>query len=87
MAVKVGINGFGRIGRNIMRAALGSKDVAGHPYEAAMLIGHDPYDHAVHFMMMSSDDEVWHRTCSWQGTKLACPTMETSVFGTPALTP
>jgi glyceraldehyde 3-phosphate dehydrogenase len=26
MAVKVGINGFGRIGRNIMRAALGSKD-------------------------------------------------------------
>src|SRR3954464_4282655 len=27
MATKVGINGFGRIGRNIMRAALGSKDV------------------------------------------------------------
>src|SRR5215213_7154845 len=27
MAVKVGINGFGRIGRNIMRAALASKDV------------------------------------------------------------
>ena len=27
MAVKVGINGFGRIGRNIMRAALGAKDV------------------------------------------------------------
>ena len=27
MAVKVGINGFGRIGRNIMRAALGSQDV------------------------------------------------------------
>jgi glyceraldehyde 3-phosphate dehydrogenase len=26
MAIKVGINGFGRIGRNIMRAALGSKD-------------------------------------------------------------
>jgi glyceraldehyde 3-phosphate dehydrogenase len=26
MPVKVGINGFGRIGRNIMRAALGSKD-------------------------------------------------------------
>ena len=26
MAVKVGINGFGRIGRNIMRAALGAKD-------------------------------------------------------------
>src|SRR5262247_3446049 len=27
MAVKVGINGFGRIGRNIMRAALGSNDI------------------------------------------------------------
>jgi glyceraldehyde 3-phosphate dehydrogenase len=27
MAVKVGINGFGRIGRNIMRAALGRKDI------------------------------------------------------------
>jgi glyceraldehyde 3-phosphate dehydrogenase len=26
MAVKVGINGFGRIGRNIMRAALGTRD-------------------------------------------------------------
>jgi glyceraldehyde 3-phosphate dehydrogenase len=27
MAIKVGINGFGRIGRNIMRAALGSSDL------------------------------------------------------------
>src|SRR5688572_8082832 len=27
MAVKVGINGFGRIGRNIMRAALGDDDI------------------------------------------------------------
>src|SRR5690242_18130785 len=27
MPVRVGINGFGRIGRNIMRAALGSKDI------------------------------------------------------------
>jgi glyceraldehyde 3-phosphate dehydrogenase (phosphorylating) len=27
MAVKVGINGFGRIGRNILRAALGQKDL------------------------------------------------------------
>jgi glyceraldehyde 3-phosphate dehydrogenase len=27
MGIKVGINGFGRIGRNIMRAALGSKDL------------------------------------------------------------
>src|SRR5262252_3164966 len=27
MAIKVGINGFGRIGRNIMRAALAHKDI------------------------------------------------------------
>ena len=27
MAVRVGINGFGRIGRNIMRAALGATDI------------------------------------------------------------
>jgi glyceraldehyde 3-phosphate dehydrogenase len=27
MAVRVGINGFGRIGRNILRAALGTKDI------------------------------------------------------------
>lgn len=27
MAIKVGINGFGRIGRNVMRSALGDKDI------------------------------------------------------------
>ncbi|HUK91924.1 MAG TPA: type I glyceraldehyde-3-phosphate dehydrogenase [Blastocatellia bacterium] len=27
MAIKVGINGFGRIGRNVFRAAMGSKDI------------------------------------------------------------
>src|SRR3954452_8378533 len=27
MAVKVGINGFGRIGRNVMRACLGDQDI------------------------------------------------------------
>src|SRR5689334_8184749 len=26
MAIKIGINGFGRIGRNVFRAALGSRD-------------------------------------------------------------
>ena len=29
MAVRVGINGFGRIGRNVLRAATMAKDVAG----------------------------------------------------------
>jgi len=27
MAVKVGINGFGRIGRNVLRAALGNPEI------------------------------------------------------------
>jgi len=27
MAIKVGINGFGRIGRNILRATLDDKDI------------------------------------------------------------
>src|SRR5512144_3093042 len=27
MAIKVGINGFGRIGRNIMRAAMGDREI------------------------------------------------------------
>jgi glyceraldehyde 3-phosphate dehydrogenase len=27
MGIKVGINGFGRIGRNVMRTALGDKDI------------------------------------------------------------
>ena len=27
MAIKVGINGFGRIGRNLFRAAMGNKDI------------------------------------------------------------
>ena len=27
MGIKVGINGFGRIGRNVLRATLGSKDI------------------------------------------------------------
>ena len=27
MGIKVGINGFGRIGRNVMRSCLGDKDI------------------------------------------------------------
>ncbi len=27
MGIKVGINGFGRIGRNVLRASLGDKDI------------------------------------------------------------
>src|SRR6267143_725723 len=43
MPVRVGINGFGRIGRNIMRAALGDKDidfVAVNDLTSAHTLGH-----------------------------------------------
>ncbi len=43
MAIKVGINGFGRIGRNIMRAAMGSSDidfVAGNDLTSAATLAH-----------------------------------------------
>src|SRR4030095_10606830 len=43
MAVKVGINGFGRIGRNIMRAAMGNKEVdfvAGNDLTNAATLAH-----------------------------------------------
>ena len=43
MAVRVGINGFGRIGRNIMRAALGDKNidfVAGNDLTSAATLAH-----------------------------------------------
>src|SRR3989304_3984148 len=43
MAVRVGINGFGRIGRNIMRAALGDRSidfVAGNDITKASALAH-----------------------------------------------
>ena len=66
---------------------LGAKDIAGRPYEAAILVGHDPFDKNVHLMMMSSDDEVWHRACAWKGESvLACGSMRTGVLGMPVTT-
>jgi hypothetical protein len=66
---------------------LGAKDIAGRPYEAAILVGHDPFDKNVHLMMMSSDDEVWHRACAWKGDSvLACGSMRTGVLGMPVTT-
>ncbi len=66
---------------------LAAKDIAGRPYQASLLVGHDPFDKSVHLMMMSSDDEVWHRTCTWQGdSKLECASMHTGVMGMPVTT-
>jgi hypothetical protein len=63
---------------------LAAKDIAGRPFQASILVGHDPFDKSVHFMMMSSDDEVWHRTCAWKADSvLACGSMRTGVMGMP----
>src|ERR1700737_2591228 len=43
MPIKVGINGFGRIGRNIRRTALDDKDIqflAGNDVTAPKMLGH-----------------------------------------------
>ena len=65
MAVKVGINGFGRIGRNIMRAALGSKDldfVAVNDLTNAKTLAHLlKYDSVLgnlHADVKATDDEI-----------------------------
>src|SRR5438132_1394588 len=43
MAIRVGINGFGRIGRNILRAALHDKDLT-----IVMGVNHEKYEPAKH---------------------------------------
>jgi hypothetical protein len=67
--------------------SLRADDVAGRPYSAVILVGHDPFDKTPHFMLMSSDDEVWHRPCTWKSeTALSCGPMRTGVLGMPATT-
>jgi hypothetical protein len=71
-------------GGKVALCTLAAKDIAGRPFEASMMVGHDPHDKAVHLMMMSSDDEVWHRSCAWKGdSTLACGPMRTGVMGMP----
>ena len=52
MAVKVGINGFGRIGRNIMRAALGDQ-------EHRLRRGERPHQHRRRWRICSSTTPSW----------------------------
>jgi glyceraldehyde 3-phosphate dehydrogenase len=65
MAVKVGINGFGRIGRNIMRAALGSKDIdfvavndLTNAATLAHLLKYDSVLGNLHFSVKASGDGI-----------------------------
>jgi hypothetical protein len=43
------------------------------PFDASILVGYDRYGKAVHFMAVTSDDEVHDHKCHWQGDqKLVC---------------
>ena len=66
MAVKVGINGFGRIGRNIMRAALGDKDIdfvavndLTNAATLAHLLKYDSVLGNIHAKVESKGDEIF----------------------------
>jgi len=65
MPVRVGINGFGRIGRNIMRAALGDKNIdfvavndLTTPKTLAHLLKHDSVLGNLHAQIAAKDDSI-----------------------------
>jgi glyceraldehyde 3-phosphate dehydrogenase len=65
MAVKVGINGFGRIGRNIMRAALGDRSIdfvavndITNAHTLAHLLKYDSVLGNLHARIESKDDSI-----------------------------
>ena len=67
MGLKVGINGFGRIGRNIMRAALGDKNldfVAVNDLTNTTTLAHLlKYDSILGNLHADVRIEVAHRAC------------------------
>src|SRR4051812_12557471 len=65
MAVKVGINGFGRIGRNIMRAALGDRSIdfvavndITSAHTLAHLLKYDSVLGNLHAQVEATDDSI-----------------------------
>src|SRR5262249_30834499 len=80
MATKVGINGFGRIGRNIMRAALGSKDidfVAVHDLTRAATLAHLLQYHSILRSLLAayraSAERTWAVGGVFRGASLKGP--------------
>jgi hypothetical protein len=52
------------------------------PFEGSALIAYDPYSKAVHFMAVTSDDEVHDHKCHWEGDqKLACDPLKGGMAG------
>ena len=56
-------------------------DMAG-AFDASVLVAYDSYSKAVHFMAVTSDDEVHDHKCLWQGDqKLTCDPLKGGMAG------
>jgi hypothetical protein len=54
------------------------------PFEGSFLVGFDPLDKTVHFMAITSDDELHDHRCKWTDTKtLACDPLKAGLGGQP----
>jgi hypothetical protein len=53
------------------------------PYEGAFLIGYDTFSKAVHFMAITSDEEVHDHVCHWKGDELPCDPLKGGMGGQP----
>ncbi len=51
------------------------------PYEGSFLVGYDTYGKAVHFMAMTSDEEVHDHKCTWSGDNLSCELLKGGTGG------
>jgi hypothetical protein len=59
-----------------------SGDVPGAgPMEGSFLIGYDTHGKAVHFMAMTSDEEVHDHRCNWKGNDLVCDLLKGGMGG------
>jgi hypothetical protein len=52
------------------------------PFDGSALVAYDPYSKAVHFMAVTSDDEVHDHACQWQADqKLVCAPLKAGMSG------
>lgn len=52
------------------------------PFEGSALVAYDAYSKAVHFMAVTSDDEVHDHKCHWQGAeRLVCDPLKGGMAG------
>ena len=51
------------------------------PYEGSFIIGYDTYGKAVHFMAITSDEEVHDHKCHWNGDELPCEPLKGGMGG------